>query len=332
MRGWKFARLMVWLGLILIGGVSETEAAITQTGRFQVDLNDRAAVSALYQAIYLTALETPPGWTGDLGTCDPGRTSAEYDVATLAMVNFFRALAGLPSDVGFDPDLDAKCRLAALMMIAEGKISHQPPPDWACYSAAGAEAAAHANLAIGEHGPAAIVGYMRDGGAGNEAVGHRRWLLYPPQRTMGAGSTAATHDLFHGSNALWIMGEFGPRASGPEWVAWPPQGYVPWELVFERWSFSIHQADFSAARVSMSRNGEIIQLTQLAPQSGYGDNTLVWEPALGADSETGREAIYQVRIENVRQGGQARSYEYEVRAFDPKTAQARTAAAGWWAY
>ena len=76
-------------------------------------------------------------------------------------INYFRAMAGLPGDVVFDTTWNAQCQEAALMMIAEGNLSHSPPTGWACYSADGATAAGKSNLALGNHGPGAIDAYIR---------------------------------------------------------------------------------------------------------------------------------------------------------------------------
>ena len=50
---------------------------------------------------------------------------------------------------------------------------------------------------------------MTDPGAGNTFVGHRRWVLYPPTRTMGVGDIPAQ------SNALYVVQpELAARALG----------------------------------------------------------------------------------------------------------------------
>ena len=66
-------------------------------------------------------------------------------------------------------------------------------------------------------------------------------------------------------------------------MAWPPAGFVPSELVYERWSFSFPEADFSAATVTMTSEG--LPVTLAIVDSGAGDQTstgrapfIVWEP------------------------------------------------------
>ena len=76
---------------------------------------------------------------------------------------------------------------AAVMMAAEGSLSHTPVGGWSCYTADGATAAGRSNLALGLSGVGAIDAYMQDFGANNTGVGHRRTMLYPQVQEMGTG-------------------------------------------------------------------------------------------------------------------------------------------------
>lgn len=96
-------------------------------------------------------------------------------------------MAGVPAAVSLDAALSRKAQEAALLMMANEQLSHYPPADWKCYSSGGAEAAGRSNLSLGNKGAAAVASQMRDAGKGNGGAGHRRWLLYPHTRTMGAG-------------------------------------------------------------------------------------------------------------------------------------------------
>ena len=192
-----------------------------------IDNSDRSDVADAFDAVYRAAQGIAANWTGNVGTCTAGTTSQDYIDATLLRVNYYRAMVGLPGNVVFDSTFNQKCSEAALMMIANSDLSHNPPPTWTCYTAEGAEAAGKSNIAIGRAGPESIDLYILDSGPGNTAVGHRRWILYPPQQTMGTGSSTAVNGFFNGSNALWVLASMGTRPATPEWVAWPPAGYVP---------------------------------------------------------------------------------------------------------
>ena len=75
------------------------------------------------------------------------------------------------------------------MMLAEGRLSHEPDSSWACYSSTG-RSYAGSNLGLGTRvgGIAGIDGYMQDPGEPNAEVGHRRWILYPQTLEMGTGN------------------------------------------------------------------------------------------------------------------------------------------------
>ena len=142
------------------------------------------------------------------------------------------------------------------MMSANNQLSHSPSPTWQCYTPEGAAAAGKSDLFLGVYGWDAISGYVRDPGDFNGAVGHRRWILYPQTQTMGTGDLPPTGGS--SSNALWVIDGhvWDPRpATRDMFVAWPPPGYVPYQVVFPRWSFSYPNADFSQASVTMTLDG-----------------------------------------------------------------------------
>lgn len=281
-----------------------------------VDAFNRQAVVDLFNAVYVPALSLPSAWNGSIATCTAGFTSAAYADATIQMVNYFRAMSGLPGGLTHDVTLDHKSQQAALMMSANNSLSHAPPPSWACYSAAGAEAAGKSNLALGIAGPAAITAYMRDAGAGNTAVGHRRWILFPPQVSMGTGST-------QNANSLWVIGTAGARPPSPDWVAWPNAGFAPYQVVYPRWSFSVNASgsttNLAGATVTMTRNGVTIPLTVLPITDGYGDDTIVWEPSGLIFAGGMSDQAITVTIGNVLVGGALRNYMYTVTIIDPGT-------------
>ena len=222
-----------------------------------VSTQNRPAVVNLFDTVYIPALAVPMGWTGSIAGCVAGTTSQAYIDATMDMINYFRAMSGLPGDVANVVSLNDDSQEAALMMIAEGSLSHSPLPGWACFTTTGADAAGNSNLALGNAGPNAIVGYMRDQGASNQPVGHRRWILYPPQVQMATGSTDGVNGLFFGSNVLYVFAGFGSRPGAPSVVAWPGEGFVPYQVVYPRWSLSLNSepfADYSTATVTMTKD------------------------------------------------------------------------------
>jgi hypothetical protein len=282
-----------------------------------VDTSVRPDVVGFFRDVYEPALLPTAGWTGSVAGCNPGTIDPGYRDATIQMVNYFRAMAGLPGNVVYDAALDAKCQAAALMFAANGALSHNPPMSWTCYSADGAEAAQKSNIALGIHGAAAVALYMSDSDAFNTAVGHRRWILFPPQVTMGTGAAGPGGGATP-ADALWVLGPFGSRPPGPEFIVWPPAGYVPYQVVSPRWSFSIPGADFSGAAVAVSEDGApMAGITQWPHVANFGDNTLVWDVAGGSWGEGLGDTVYHVEITNVVVGGNVRAFSYEVTIIDP---------------
>jgi hypothetical protein len=293
-----------------------------------VDTRDLADVVRFFQSVYQVSAGVELGWNGDTANCVPGATSPAYLDATLLRVNYFRAMAGLPGDITFNDAHNQKCQTAALMMSAQGMLSHYPAFTWTCYTADGADAAGHSNLTLGSAGPDAVDGYMDDAGGANYAVGHRRWVLYPNQVEMGAGSVPGILDtdgsvLYEAANALWVVSDPPPppRANAPEYIAWPPAGYVPYQvlpLASGRWSLSWAAADFSGAGVVMTCGGTNVSAVREIVEDGYADNTLVWRPQLPAAAKL-IGATCQVVVTNIVAGGRARAVTYAVTIIDPQS-------------
>ena len=274
----------------------------------------------LYQEEYLGSANTDPDWTGDHDSCDAGETSEVFRSDVLRRINYYRSMAGIPALTGLDPTYNSKAQAAALMMSVNDKLSHTPDDSWLCYTPAGDEAAGSSNLYLGIYGPAAIRGYIYDPGTTNTSVGHRRWILYPQTQLMGSGDIPPTDD-YRAANALWVFDQniWEPRPETREtFVAWPPPGYVPYQVVYPRWSFAYDEADFSQATVSMTRMGQPLGVVQYTPVNGYGENTLVWEPQVSFTDPPAEDTTYQVTVSQVLIDGQPQTFTYTVIIFDPE--------------
>jgi uncharacterized protein YraI len=294
-----------------------------------VDISSRAASASFYFTYYTAqpAIE----WTGSQATCNAGTTSAAFKAAVIDRIAYYRAMAGVPSGIGLAADTSAADQQAALMFSRNNAISHSPPSSWACYTATGAQAAGSSNIALGTYGTGAINAYMKDAGGNNAAAGHRRWLLYPQTQSFGTGDVPRV-DTYTYANALWVWDSniSGPRpATRDGFVAWPPPGYVPYQVVFPRWSFSYPGASFGGATVTVTLNGSSLPVSiDSSTANGYGENTIVFRLNGMSDSAVwpnpGADATYQVRISNVTAGGQNRTFTYNVTVFDPSTGASNT--------
>ncbi len=244
-------------------------------------------------------------WSGDVGASDPGDMSADGRANALRLANLYRWMADLPA-VQTDPTRDAKAQACALIMDAQGQLSHDPPMSWPCWSADGAEAAGKSNIA---GGPAvmAVDLYMTDPG-NDTTLGHRRWLLSNSLGPVGIGSTA-------GASCMWVLG--GAGAAGLPWVAWPPPGAFPlqavaplgWASMDETgWSLQSDGIDLSGAQVTITRGGQDLPVQVNVLQQGFGSKYAIAMVPQGWTADVG---VYQVEVTGV-----AEPIAYEVEIVD----------------
>ncbi|NJN55944.1 MAG: hypothetical protein HC804_15070 [Anaerolineae bacterium] len=286
-----------------------------------IDPTDRQAAIDFYLSYYLPTQNVTLDWSGNFEECKAGEISAAFRNAVLQRINYFRAMAGVPADIVFNAAYNQKAQAAALMISVNKQADHFPPQHWRCYSADGSEAARHANLYPSVRSPEAIDGYFLDPGAGNYAVIHRRWLLYPQTREMGTGDVPKEGD-YAAANALWVVDDNHYFDNRPptrnDFVAWPPPGFVPNLFTTGRWSFSYPNAGFEHAAVTMTLNGQALAVQVSPLVKGYGENTLVWEVAPAVISSlSAADSVFAVHISNVIIGSQAKDFDYSVTAFQP---------------
>lgn len=298
-----------------------------------LDTSDRQAVVDSYQAEF-SKPDPAIGWTGNRSSCQAGTTNPAYRDAIIDRVNWFRSIAGVPANVTENATYSSKAQQAALMMSVSDRLSHDPDSSFSCYTAAGDEAASKSNLYLGRTGPGAITGYMLDPGAGNVSVGHRNWILHPSVRQFGTGDTPGPGR--QATNTLWVIDNaFASQPVMREsdgFVAWPARGFVPGDLVFPRWSFSLRGADLDRASVTVQRidGGQIVE--NIPSPIVFGNDSggapfsiVVWEPT-GIDTSPVVDQTYRVTIGNVGVGSATRSFSYELTILGDRAASQRPAA------
>lgn len=261
----------------------------------------RDAFAASDNAMGTAAFDIQPS----LNKCQAGVLKKSRKEMVLRRLNYIRRLAGVPDSCVFTPSADKECQAAAFMMEANGTLSHAPGKTWKCYTAEGARAAASSNLSLGYGFEEALMGQVRDNGQGNEAVGHRRWILNPENISFGFGSTETAMCLkVFGTQKAGIL----PKGTYPDtqFVAWPSADFFPYNLCPQRWSFSLKDADFSAAGVSMWVNGIPVKVRKEKISMGYALNTLVWVPQ--AIIPPG--AVCKISLSKVGSAGKMKSFVY----------------------
>ncbi len=272
----------------------------------------RATMVSNYNSMYLTsAVSTGDlAWTGNSTGCLAGTISTTAQTRTFNRINYYRTLCGL-SSVSYDSQYDAACQDAALMMRANNALNHAPPTTWVCYSANGGTAAGNANLALGAQSSTAVDLYMNEAGVGNEAVGHRRWILYPIASKFGHGATT-------NSDILWVFGT-NSNPQNTTFVAYPSAGYFPATLIPNsgRWSFSKNGAIFSSAAVTMTDNaGANVPVSIESIAVGYGLNSIIFKPA-SIITNSAVDLTYTVNLTNVLVNNTPQNFSYKVIVAQP---------------
>lgn len=292
---------------------SKTATAEISVTSSVYDAAARAKVLTDYQDNYLTSKlsSSLAQWTGNVNNCIAGTTDAVVKEKVLQQINYFRRQVGLPDNIVLNSSKSAKCQEMALMIKANNALDHSPPESWKCYTADGAAAAGKSNIAWNLFGPGAITAYMDDDPIAT--AGHRRWILFPKLKEVGTGDTES-------SNALWVIGDNYKNypADMPEFISWPPPGYVPQTLAFYRWSFSVPKAGFANAKVSVKKpDGTALKVVLEEVKNGYGENTLVWKVSGMKWTDIQNEKVFDVAVQTVNVGGANKNYHYKVVIFKP---------------
>jgi hypothetical protein len=235
---------------------------------------------------------TEGDWSGSVSSCDEGTLSDDARASTLANVNLYRWLSGLPEVTADDTKNDI-AQACSLMMEANQTIDHFPSQSWDCYTQTGADGAGASNLAT----TASVVAvdlYMAD--PGNETtLGHRRWILSNSLGPIGVGGAA-------GFSCLHVIG--GSGNAGKTWTAWPPPGDVPLEaftvgwasIDSTGWSVQSDSLSLGSATVTVTRDGEDMPVGVEQLEAGYGSNDAI---KITPDGWTTEPGVYSVQVDGV---------------------------------
>lgn len=263
-----------------------------------VAASGEAAVCATWRAVRARQTQTVT-WSQGAARCDLGALPDATRQASLEWVNYYRGLVGLAA-VTEDRSDRAPAQSCAVLLERNGQLTHTPPATWACANLMGREAARRSNLSGNPGFPMspwyAVRGWIDEGRDLSNTLGHRRWLFSPELRSVSYGQT--------GSFACMTLGLGARDGRAPQWVAWPPAGWVPTGVMSTIWSFSKEGVGAAGTQVEVFRDGVPIRVTAAARQPGLGDDTVSWEVATVTPGST-----YRVRV-SIR--GE-RAIEYAVR-------------------
>lgn len=307
-----FASALLGSVLVTAGTPGVAPAAGLRPGG--VNVNDRAAVIASYEAEF-NRVEPATGWNGDVGACKGGTTTAAFQQSVLQRINWFRAMAGI-GDVTYNSSLNSRQQAGALISSAEGKLNHTPASSAKCWTKTGYDATSGSNLSLGSSGVNAISSYVSDQGDNNTAVGHRWWVLLPDLKPVTSGDIPAGSSR-DATNALSVSGTSVAPAQSPRdgFVAWPPPGFVPDDIVYPRWSLAVYtygsasRSDFTNATVSVT--GPNGPLSVRYDHRAQGRIVFVPGGFDNAPVQVSTDVTYTVSVSGIT-GGPASSYTYSV--------------------
>lgn len=248
------------------------------------ELAGKEAAIADYKNNYLGSHVEDPGWTGNVTDCNAGSVPQTTTDMVFKRINYFRRLVGLNDNITMDASKFPMCQEAALMMKANNDLSHEPPSTWKCWTQSGFDGAGTSNLALGTHSVHGITLFIDDGYLPH--VGHRLWVLDPLKTQFSFGTT----DI---SMSLGVIGTAEGNTKIPQFIAYPPNGYMPSTLVFPLWSFYIPDADFSNATVSMTGPSGAISLNVTSKTKA-----IVWNPA-GIVTNATDDVTYTVTVSGI---------------------------------
>lgn len=325
-------------GPVNIGG----EIFITPSGATSITLQEGATTEYTVKYLDVTGAslyrQRP-----DFQYCEPGTPSTVGLRRAADEVNFYRALSGLPI-LGVIEELTVSMQAAAMIyaMNPHMETPHAPPLEAVCWTQAGADGSAVANLSMVRSSTDSVLTesppeehvqrWFIDQNVIN--LGHRRWLLDPflPGIAFGYTQGYTTAGRFSDAEYPYVVGaslqvaELGmnpaARAITQPFVAYPI-GEFPAEGLPSDWpyfSFSVlvdtntptanSTVDYSSAHITITdRFGSKVPVTSVsASTSAFGlPNHLQWRVQNLEVNHT-----YTVSITNIWVKNRRVSFEYPV--------------------
>lgn len=237
-------------------------------------------------------------WGGAAPTCDPGGLDASAADNALRRINVHRFLADLEpftQELAWT-DAAQKC---ALIAHANGKLSHEPPRDWSCWSEVGAEISEGSLVANVSLAPS-IEAYFED--PGNEpTMVHRRWLLDETLASVGFGSTDRYSCVVVDGKSVSKPTVKPANVRG--WAAWPPAGPVPIDVFTSEkldtggWTIQSTKNDLAKASVKVSTDGKDMPVAVTSLTASLGSKSAIRFVPQGWVTEAGR--TYAVAVTGV---------------------------------
>lgn len=296
-----------------------------------------------FRKSYVATSITKPeqlGWTGK--NCKAGKLSHDMYVNAITRINYFRRLAGVNDEIVLDSSWCHLAQAAAVIMNANNELNHHPTAMMKCYSKDGALGASTSNLSsIVEKSIEMIISdEIQDGGTFNTDCGHRRWLLFSRANKMGFGATPGAYAVkVFSSSTDGEQDTSSFHGKVPEYFGYPFQGYMPFQLVYPKWSFAVPGGNFSKATVEVKAGEKLIGCSVISRGTvNYGDPTMIFtirglkedfeynyynmgDKKKDFDTKGLLNKKITVKVSNVNVSGKMKSYTYSFTIFDPDEVQ-----------
>lgn len=267
----------------------------------------------------------------DLSACEVGALTETTRQQMLVLLNRLRGLHGL-MPLAYAPTLQSQADAAALVMAANGAVSHVPATDWRCLSPLARQGArasllyggAHSARPIEQSGEDIVASWLLDtDNVEADSLGHRRWLLDPFLREVAfAWVSGPLADGEYGGAAVLRLGRgrsAGRAAAQSDFVAYPVGDYPARYADLTGWlSFSVlvdparpgasRNVDYRRARVQVhDPDGNMLALRELRYDNddfGLPNNLQFRVAGLRAGVR------YQVAVDGVVVAGAPREFRY----------------------
>jgi hypothetical protein len=249
---------------------------------------------------------TESPWTGNAEACEAGDMTEEDRATAHRLVNLYRFMAGL-EPVAMTAEGNRLAQGCALLMGANGRISHTPDAAWKCYTEEAAKTAGASSLSSGGS-ISSVDGYMVDPG-NPTTIGHRRWILSNMLSSIGFGSAGRFSCQYQPAQRA--------PATAKAWVAWPPPGQVPIQAMGTRfakidqtgWTVQSDRVSLAGAQVAVTSGGMSMPVTVTQLNPGYGSTHALRFNPMGWSATAGQ--TYSVKLT-----GAAMPIEYDVQVVD----------------
>ena len=266
-------KIILTLLLSLILNIYSNVNAYAQQG----NALSKDEIISLYNKLYISSEIDSIIWDGQTQKCICGTLESEIYKKAEDRINFFRLACGL-KEVKLNSSFNIEAQSAALLVKANNQLTHYPTQEMKCYNQSSTNGCHKSCLGFTDFKnfkeTSFVTGFIQDFGTNNYFVGHRKWILYTKLTEFGYGATDNSEAL------LTADGVSNDSINLPQYIAYPWNGYVPINLIFPKWSFSIPEdknVDFSQATVTMyDSNGKLINAVKLQEKKNFLDHTLVW--------------------------------------------------------